>query len=461
MADVTPTDYDRGQLMIVVALAMAILFVGLAVVLNSAIYAENFSTQATSDEASTILEQRSNHADDLQRAIDRANRANDDNATTDDPGDIEDHLHELQETQSETASLEAARRGESVSVTLTDNTSGAQLNQSDPERAFTNRHGDGDWTLANNATEAGTFTLRIYEENLLDLAEEGINVLLADTDDLLLGGVLFHETFHVEVTDHDNDEIWRVYFFQISSPPDNVSVSPDKDLYMYSETVSEDEPDGLLTQFNHTREGIRSLLNLSCGTELTDEKYAEIDIRNGEPCEEELGYYEDEIVGNEHDIAFRNAETEGLSDPGALLDNIHGQDEDMFEEIVDELVDDPQSLCSELLGPLTCTIVGGVSDLLDLLLGELGVSALIDELVDIIDDLPLTGGDRATGTYDIVVDTEVDADEDHDFHPYGDHDDDPTRRHIVFSGQASMEYRTSDATFNSTDFEVRWSGAEP
>lgn len=413
------TERDRGQLILITGLLLAVLFVGLALVLNSAIYVENISTRDAGEESRDVLQQRSAFADDLQGAIDNANEVH---RTSGGYAAMEDPFQRTATNWSTSMRNENARDGRLASVTVNSTTEGAELNQSDPLRNFTaggTNSGKPDWTLATNAIDAGTFELELQNQSLLDMTGGAVNQILSDADQVLLGGVLFHETFHVEV-ETTNGDIWRVYLFQAPDIGD-----PDK-LYAYTQEPGED----ILT----IEETLSSLVGNSCAADIQGGT-ATIDIRNGmaggEPCSD-LSYYEDEIVGTEHNISYRNARTDGQISTAAAQEIVNNYDSSGRLSDLDD----------------------GVDTLLSLLgLGGL-FSDLEDDIVGIWDDVGFAG-DRASGTYDVVVDTRGER---QNFNDIG--SPDPTARTVIYSADLETVHRSGGASL-TTDIEVRWSEAEP
>ena len=56
MADVDVSGYDRGQMLLVGAFALSLVFVALALLLNSAVYAENLATRSSGDDTQEASE---------------------------------------------------------------------------------------------------------------------------------------------------------------------------------------------------------------------------------------------------------------------------------------------------------------------------------------------------------------------------------------------------------------------
>lgn len=415
MADVTAD--DRAQIMLITALVIAVVFVALALVVNSAIYTENLSTRDSGAESREVLEQRATSDLDVERAIDTANAKH---RNTSDVSVIQTEIGEIFHSQMDTIYLENARFGKIVDLDLLSTTEGAHLQQADENRNFTaggTNAGEPDWTLAENATADGTFRFGVRQAGLLNASSDSVSHMLSDTDEMILGGLLFHEAFHVEIT-NESGHTWRTYMYQAPSIEDNT-------VYLYTEGPGED-----IRTVNKT---LSTLTTESC-TAPTENNTANIDFSTaevgGEPCDE-LTYYSQEIVGENHTISYRNARTNGLnnSEIDSLAGEINNSNSDMYDAL-------ENSLAESLLG---------------FVLGD----DVADGLKDVRDDADFTGGDRGTGTYAILVNTQA---EEENFDEMG--GDDPTRRVVVFSADVGMTYRTGGAALDTTEVEVRWDGAD-
>lgn len=413
MADVTAS--DRAQIIVITALVIAVIFVALALVVNSAIYTENLSTRDSGSETQHILEERATNDLSVTRAIDESNDAY---PTATDVEPIRTELAEISESQFDSLRLESSRFGRILNVEITATTEGSHMRQVDESRNFTAggiNHGEANWWLANGTTEAGTFRLHVQEDSLLDVTGSAASDMLDDTDDVLLGGLLFNEGFHVEVTT-DAGDTWRVYIFQ------GIDEDGDKNVYVYTQQPGET----ILT----TEQTLNALLDGSCEAAF-DGGAATIDIRDaeigGQPCEE-LEFYDDQIVGTDHNISYRNAETAGI-------------DQESAQAIVDAYDDDGRT--DEL------------DDGIQTVLTSFGLSLGDNTTEDIQSIWDTTGvaGERATGTYDVVVDTPAEPD---NFDDPG--VGDPSDRTIVFSADVSTTYRTGGVTLNTTEVEVQWDG---
>lgn len=354
-------DVERGQLILVTGLLIAVLLVGLALVVNSAIYTENLSTRESSDESREALEQRNIVESDVQSLIDAANE----NATTNDYGVVRDAFVDGLRLWNDSQRAEKLRTGRLASTELSSTTEGTQIQQTDASRNFTaggTVAGDPDWTLVEDTTEAGPFVLDVDRASLLDIS---------DFDDGSLSDPLAavaDNAFHVAVETPSGT--WKVYLFRDGGAGEVYLyvVSPGDDL----EGVDE-------------LSGISSLFSNSCVAGATGSS-ATVDFREPQfgtdatDCPE-LGFYNTSALGTEHDIHYRNART-------------------------------------------SATGLG--------LLGE---------------------GDRAKGTYEIVVDTRADRT------PYyaPASSDDPRARTIIHTVTVDAEFRSDGVVHGSDDIEAEWS----
>lgn len=356
---------DQGQIIIITALVIAILFVGLALVLNSVIYTENLSTRETGEQSSAVLQERYTVEHDMQLQV---NRANDQilNGETDFPGASTSFKNSVS-AYGDSRSNDLALTGRILVVQRVDQTEGTQIRQG-TDGNFTaggEIESDPDWKLANNITEAGNFELEVQREDLLDLS-----------DDLASDGNVEHlldAAFYVEVSS-DSDE-WRIFVFQESSG--DISV---------------------ITEQGERPDIEDRLLNSSIDSKCTvNADRAQIDLTEatlaGETCDQ-LDFYRSDVVGDEHDIEYKNARTD-LAETG--LDT----------EFPDLLLTNP------------------------------------------------TEGDRVTGTYDIVVDRPV-YNLDYDpFHEAG--VGEPTSQSVLYDISIRLLYRNTGAELVVEDREIEWS----
>jgi hypothetical protein len=177
VADVTPPwqrdgdgqRSDRGQLFLIGALALAVLFITVALLLNTAIYTENLATRSDGADSAEVLGYQTaaqTHAATELRSVNREHNTSD--ATP--YQDLEENYTTSMDTWDETAAIHQAGKGSVASVTLTDTTDGTRIVQNDTQ-AFTDANGANNWTLASSAN-ARNYTVAV-ESSGLETSEVG------------------------------------------------------------------------------------------------------------------------------------------------------------------------------------------------------------------------------------------------------------------------------------------------
>ncbi|WP_336361363.1 hypothetical protein [Haladaptatus sp. ZSTT2] len=141
MADVG----DRGQIILVIGLVLAVMFVALSLVLNTAIFTENLATRSNDGAADGAIEFHHDAIANTQDAIEYAN-AND-NANY---GTLEASVEKSVRDYNNLSSIHNARNGKVTDATVTSHTRGIQVEQRS-SATFTNRTGTPSWTLASDA----------------------------------------------------------------------------------------------------------------------------------------------------------------------------------------------------------------------------------------------------------------------------------------------------------------------
>jgi len=142
VADVT-RDRSRAQLLLVGALALAVVFLSLSLLLNSVIYTENLATRQTHADTGKAQTFQSAVVDGLDGAIEHANRRN---ATgfadrRDAYRDAADSLIPILANYSATDGLATDVERESVQQ-------GTRIVDTDDGTGIVNRNGGGDWAMA-------------------------------------------------------------------------------------------------------------------------------------------------------------------------------------------------------------------------------------------------------------------------------------------------------------------------
>ena len=290
-------DVRRGQIVVVAALLVAVVFVGLALVLNSAIYAENLASRDTGDETGDTLEQRHALEEDLGRTVDRTNAE----VATTDGETLEGELRRAVENLSRTRSQAGAQRGASVEVRLSNPTEGTRLRQTDPARNFTSAGGDADWTLTDDVPSGGQFTLSIDRSSLFEATLDTTMALMAES------------AFALEFP--TDSGTWRVYVFR-GAATDSVYAVVETDDQRFRDSDLDDR-----TNPDHVVDG---WLNQSCS--MQGETVAVALSRaefGGQHCAE-FEFYDD--IGA-HGVRYANARTDGVDRAVGTYDVLAGTTE--------------------------------------------------------------------------------------------------------------------------------------
>ncbi|WP_049987928.1 DUF7261 family protein [Halobellus rufus] len=158
-------DGDRAQLLLVGALALAVLFVALALLLNTAIYTGNLATRDAGVDATPVVEYVS---ESREAGVDAIRSVNDRNNS--DPDELRSALGSTLSRWDEQASHHRAVGGDVVGVEVAGVTNGTRIQQDDASRNFTNETGGEDWTVAADADLSGVRSLRfaVEESSLAD-----------------------------------------------------------------------------------------------------------------------------------------------------------------------------------------------------------------------------------------------------------------------------------------------------
>lgn len=186
--------YDsKGQLIVIGALALAIVLVGLALVLNSAIFAENLATRATQDESSQIAQLEQQAAQGAAGAMEHHHHTNSSHSTYD---DLEDGFDSSIDNRSGVVAQDTARRGKYVDVdytrTYTKGTRPAHDGSAfEPQNAsalneIVNITGVDQWVVTPGASQVRGFRMTVDHSELAPaLTRSEAEVYLAN---LTLGG---------------------------------------------------------------------------------------------------------------------------------------------------------------------------------------------------------------------------------------------------------------------------------
>jgi hypothetical protein len=146
MADVIGGERDRAQLLLVGALALAVIFLSLSLLLNSVIYTENLATRQTHADVEKAETFRTAVVDGLGGAIDHANRLN-----TTSFADRRDAYHNTTSSLIPMLANYSATDGLAADVDLDGVQQGTRIVDTDNGTGIVNRNGDVDWTMATDS----------------------------------------------------------------------------------------------------------------------------------------------------------------------------------------------------------------------------------------------------------------------------------------------------------------------
>ena len=149
------TASDRGQLLLVTALALAVMLVTVALLLNTAIFTENVATRDTTADGREAIELRGEAVDSVGTLIETENRGG-----GGDTGDVEAAV----DAMGPLVDREHARHG--AIATLSRNgsaTAGQLLRWTSPDTARPFDDPGTDWTLVDSLGESRAFTLELTD----------------------------------------------------------------------------------------------------------------------------------------------------------------------------------------------------------------------------------------------------------------------------------------------------------
>ena len=170
---------DRGQLILVTGLAIAVILVALVLLLNTVIYTENLATRGADVGGRDVIVFRNDAIHGVRGILVTENEANHSTAAaarenvTQGVGRFADLL--------ERGYFERATIADISNVSTTD---GVMLRQENGTRAFTNGSGSTDWTLVKNVNEDGLrrFRLDINRSTLATTPSDAFSVVTNDSD---------------------------------------------------------------------------------------------------------------------------------------------------------------------------------------------------------------------------------------------------------------------------------------
>lgn len=162
MAHLKPPDRpmdNRGQLMLIIGFTLAVAFVALALILNTAIYAENLSTRSETGLDSSPVDVRDETRDGTASLLEYINEYNNTDHTS-----ISDNLDKAVKQYASIAGRRGASNGQILHLSLENFRPGTRLVQTDSGRNLTNRNNTANWTLA-SGVRARSVTMDIADQS--------------------------------------------------------------------------------------------------------------------------------------------------------------------------------------------------------------------------------------------------------------------------------------------------------
>jgi len=166
---------ERGQIILIAALALAVTFIGLALVVNSAIYTQNLASRGEIAGSNDALEMRAMVETNVGQGVTAANRYNHSNQTT-----LETGVRESIRTVSTQTERQRVTSGTLVNVTLVGApTNGTRIAQNDTS-TFISNASNSTWTVRERVTRPGdgTNATRQFVINATELPENSTNAFI-------------------------------------------------------------------------------------------------------------------------------------------------------------------------------------------------------------------------------------------------------------------------------------------
>lgn len=164
MAHLTDRGGDRAQLLIVSAFALGVLFVALALILNSAIFTENLASRGETTGGEQVLQTQ----ESINRGIGRVLTYENENVSGAGVphSTIESRIRAGVENYTRAMTRRQALAGGTATVQVSDQTDGTLIRQTNASRAFTDEGDSDDWTLATDVAQTRAFELNVTRSEL-------------------------------------------------------------------------------------------------------------------------------------------------------------------------------------------------------------------------------------------------------------------------------------------------------
>ncbi|MEF8882630.1 MAG: hypothetical protein V5A34_08930 [Halapricum sp.] len=201
MADLSSN--ERGQIILILAFALAVIFVALALILNSVIFTENLASRGDTSGGTDALETRVMIEQSIGADLASTNRLNHSNLEAAIQANINETSRQIE--RSEVIS------GVLLNISYNSSTEGSRINQSDSTREFTAADGSEDWAVVQDVERPGSGenATRAFQLNVTKSA-------LADSET---------DAFRVNVTEYNGVDSWEVRIWNETSNTVNISVA--------------------------------------------------------------------------------------------------------------------------------------------------------------------------------------------------------------------------------------------
>lgn len=171
MADVgarfrmSANDRDRGQLLLVAGLTIAVILVALVLLLNTVIYTENVATRGLDTETDDALQYRATVVDSVEEIIAQENRRSNANY-----GTLEDNVTNGTALLHESLNQRHLERGAIADLSL-DHRGGIHAWQESSSDFTPSGSSDANWTVATGIDDVKRFNMTVERSSLRSLSE--------------------------------------------------------------------------------------------------------------------------------------------------------------------------------------------------------------------------------------------------------------------------------------------------
>lgn len=153
----------RGQLILVSAVSLAVLFVTLALILNTAIYTENLASRSGDHGGATDAVRYHDAARGaVEGTLDYVNANNQTSQTA-----LQSNLTAAVDAFRNHSSRLFAGGDRAVETNLDSSIDGTRIEQNDSSRNFTDTSGDGNWTVVSRVNYSRAFTMNVTRSALV------------------------------------------------------------------------------------------------------------------------------------------------------------------------------------------------------------------------------------------------------------------------------------------------------